>query len=150
MSRGTFYLLPETDDAGSEAVHRLACKLAEHHYRQKLTVYVHCGSRTQAFAIDETLWQFEPESFVPHNLKGEGLGAGSPVEIGFDQTGPATGRQLLINLAEHVPGFAAGFGNIIDFVPADEALKAVARDRFRQYKALGISLSTANSDSLPL
>ena len=142
MSQGTFYLLSEADDAGLEAVHQLACKLAEQNYRQKLSIYIHCGSRTQAFDIDETLWQFEPASFVPHNLKGEGLGDSSPVEIGFDQVGPETNRHLLINLAEQAPSFASKFGKIIDFVPADETLKAIARERFRQYKAMGVSLDT--------
>ena len=142
MSKGTFYLLSKADGAGLEAVHQLACKLAEQHYHQKLSIYIHCGSRTQAFDIDETLWQFEPASFVPHNLKGEGLGASSPVEIGFDQVGPTTSRQLLINLAEQAPSFASKFGKIIDFVPADEALKVIARERFRQYKAMGVSLDT--------
>ncbi|RYV00812.1 DNA polymerase III subunit chi [Shewanella sp. OPT22] len=153
--QGTFYLLSPNQNQASQssalvAVQELACKLAEYHYRQKSKVYIHCGSRTAAFDIDETLWQFDPQSFVPHNLKGEGLEGCSPVEIGFDQIGPSTNRHLLINLADQVPSFAVNFGQIIDFVAADEKLKAIARDRFRQYKAMGVKLNTHDLAQQPL
>lgn len=150
MGQGTFFLLAESDVPALEAVNQLACQLAESHYRKQLKIYVHCGSRTQAFEIDETLWQFDPKSFVPHNLKGEGLEGGSPVEIGFDQVGSTTNRHLLINLADQAPSFAVNFGQIIDFVAADENHKTIARDRFRQYRAMGVSLTTHDLAKQPL
>ncbi len=149
MSQGTFYLLAN-GQAPLDALHQLACKLTEYHYRHKKRIYVHCGSRTQAFDIDESLWQFDLQAFVPHNLKGEGLEGGSPVEIGFDQVGSTTNRDLLINLADQAPSFAVNFAQIIDFVAADDNHKAIARDRFRQYRTMGVKLTTHDLTQQPL
>ncbi|WP_144213360.1 DNA polymerase III subunit chi [Shewanella donghaensis] len=145
MSKTLFYLMPalNTQATAAESVYLAACQIAEQHYRQQKLVYIHCQSKQQAYAIDELLWQFEPTAFVPHNLKGEGPITGSPVEIGFDKLGANKSRQLLINLADQVPTFAVKFPQIIDFVANDDALKNIARLRYREYKQLGITLDTA-------
>ena len=111
---------------------------------------IHRYRKNIAFEIDELLWQFEPSAFVPHNLKGEGATTGSPVEIGFDRLGPNKSRQLLINLADQVPPFAVNFGQIFDFVANDDQHKAIARERYRQYRGLGIELTTQNLATHPL
>ncbi|MBR9726559.1 DNA polymerase III subunit chi [Shewanella intestini] len=143
MPQAQFFLMPESIQSSAiDDLYLAACQLAEQHYRQQQWVYIHCKDKQQAHAIDELLWQFEPSSFVPHNLKGEGLYTGSPVEIGFDPVGPNKSRQLLINLADQVPQFAVNLPHIIDFVAQDHALKQHARQRYRQYQQLGMQVST--------
>ncbi|NKF49800.1 DNA polymerase III subunit chi [Shewanella sp. WXL01] len=144
MPQAQFFLMPAlaANTTAIDAVYLAACQLAEQNYRQQRSVYIHCQDKQQAHAIDELLWQFEPTSFVPHNLKGEGLINGSPVEIGFDPVGPNKSRQLLINLAQQVPQFAVNLPDIIDFVAQDGALKQQARQRYRQYQQLGMQVST--------
>ena len=144
MTQALFYLMPDNHNQMSalDALYLAACRLAEQQYRQQKTVYIHCKDKQQAYAIDELLWQFEPNAFVPHNLKGEGPVTGAPVEIGFDTLGPNKSRQVLINLADQVPQFAVNFVQIIDFVANDDSHKAIARDRYRQYRTLGIALTT--------
>ena len=155
MPNALFYLMPETPSVAEQStaaantvtsatddVYRLACQLAEQAFAHQQLVYVHCNDQQQSYAIDEILWQFEPTAFVPHNLKGEGPTGGAPVEIGFDKLGPNKKRHLLINLADQAPQFAVNFGQIIDFVANDAAMKATARDRYRQYRELGIALTT--------
>ncbi|MDO6609926.1 DNA polymerase III subunit chi [Shewanella sp. 1_MG-2023] len=144
MPKTLFYLMPaiNTQPSAIESVFFAACQLAEKHYRQQQLIYIHCQDKQQAYAIDELLWQFEPTAFVPHNLKGEGPVTGSPVEIGFDKLGANKSRHLLINLADQVPSFAVNFPHIIDFVANDDALKQIARARYRDYKQLGIELTT--------
>ncbi|QSX36432.1 DNA polymerase III subunit chi [Shewanella sedimentimangrovi] len=152
MTQALFYLLPDNGpaDEAMAARDRLACQLAEQHYRQGQWVYIHCRDEAQSFAIDELLWQFEPDAFVPHNLKGEGPQGGAPVEIGADRLGPGKHRGILINLAEKIPAFAVNFGHIIDFVAGDEATKALARARYKAYRDLGIALSTQDLATQPL
>ncbi|BDM63425.1 DNA polymerase III subunit chi [Shewanella sp. NFH-SH190041] len=151
MSQAIFYLLQR--DAvlnATEKVQLTACQMARLHYADGAQVYIHCNDKTQAYAIDEQLWQFEADSFVPHNLKGEGPSTGAPVEIGFDNLGPNKLRQVLINLADQSPSFAVNFDHIIDFVASDDDLKAIARHRYKQYRALGIPLSTQDLATEPL
>jgi DNA polymerase-3 subunit chi len=144
MTQALFYLMPDTNSQtpALAQLYLAACRLAEQAYRQQQTVYIHCQDKQQAYAIDELLWQFEPRAFVPHNLKGEGLATGAPVEIGFDKLGPNKSRQVLINLADQIPPFAVNLPHIIDFVANDDELKRIARNRYRQYQSAGISLST--------
>jgi DNA polymerase-3 subunit chi len=156
MPNALFYLMPappsvaeqsaaQPSASATDDVYRLACQLAQQAFTRQQLVYVHCNDQQQAYAIDEILWQFEPTAFVPHNLKGEGPTGGAPVEIGFDKLGPNKNRHLLINLADQTPQFAVNFGQIIDFVANDAAKKTIARDRYRQYRDLGIALTTQNA-----
>ncbi|ABV86229.1 DNA polymerase III subunit chi [Shewanella pealeana] len=157
QSQAQFYLMPKdalqasnAPKSALEQVYLLACQLAQRAFATQQLVYVHCQDQQQAYAIDELLWQFEPQSFVPHNLKGEGTLGGAPVEIGFDRLGANKKRHLLINLADQVPQFAVNFGQIIDFVANDDSHKAIARDRYRQYRALGIALTTQDIATQPI
>ncbi|MFB2679733.1 DNA polymerase III subunit chi [Shewanella mangrovisoli] len=151
MTQALFYLLPPMgENMALSDMYQLACRLAQQGFINQQQVYIHCQDKNIAFEIDELLWQFEPSAFVPHNLKGEGPTTGSPVEIGFDRLGPNKSRQLLINLADQVPPFAVNFGQIFDFVANDDQHKAIARERYRQYRGLGIELTTQNLATHPL
>ncbi len=151
MTQALFYLLPPMGvNTALNDMYQLACRLAQQGFINQQQVYIHCQDKNIAFEIDELLWQFEPTAFVPHNLKGEGPTTGSPVEIGFDRLGPNKSRQLLINLADQVPPFAVNFGQIFDFVANDDQHKAIARERYRQYRGLGIELTTQNLATHPL
>lgn len=134
-----FYVLPE--DLADEHAHLLqACLQAANLYRQNIRAYIYTDDINQAHEIDELLWAFDPQSFVPHNLVGEGMKQGSAIEIGH--LAPQNRRPVLINLSKHVPNFVNQYQQIIDFVPTDESLKQAARERFKQYRAQGFALNT--------
>jgi len=117
-----------------------ACLQAAYFYRQKQKVFIYTQDQQQAHIIDELLWSFDANSFVPHNLKGEGPHYGSAVEISWQS--PTDRRPVLINLTDTVPNFANQFAHIIDFVPTDEQLKQKARDRFKICRQLGFTVDT--------
>ena len=136
-----FNLLDANSEQLSEQDHlQLACVKAASFYRQNQRVFIFCDDQQMAHSIDELLWAFDADSFVPHNLPGEGLHSGSPVEISWQA--PTNNRNILINLSSQVPSFASQFSQIIDFVPTDEALKKLARLRYRAYQQLGFNVST--------
>lgn len=145
----TFYILTalpsnQNELRTSPAHFGLACQLCADLYRAKQRVFVYTADQDQAEAFDQQLWQFDAERFVPHNLTGEGPSYGAAVEIGW-QT-PKQNRPVLINLTEQVPDFAQRFKQIIEFVPAEEHLKAQARERYKQYRQQGITPSTITID----
>lgn len=126
----------DTSDTSSAFYH--ACLQASHFYRQNQRVFIFTQDKHSAEQIDELLWAFDSDSFVPHNLVGEGPKQGSPVEIS-DQ--PIRGRRaVLINLTTTVPNFANQFQFIVDFVPSDESLKQQARERFKVYRQWGFQV----------
>ena len=153
MPHVTFYLLP--DDTATTSLNNglslsvavLACQLTTARFRQNQTLFLLAQTQEQAEQLDEMLWQQDPNSFVPHGLSDEATVTQAPVEIGTGM--PKRSRQVLINLADSIPAFANRFAQIIDFVPADESQKQQARDRYKQYRALGFTLETVPAPTLP-
>ena len=139
MKPATFYLLASSADE-SQAQIDLVCTLATARYRLGQTLFILAASQEQAEQIDEQLWQQETDSFVPHALTTEPTVQQAPVEIGTFK--PKRNRQLLINLSNDVPPFAGRFAEVIDFVPTDETRKQLARERYKQYRAVGFTLQT--------
>ena len=148
MAKVSFYLLDEqTENSAEHAQLALACLVAARCFRQKQKCVVFCQNKQQAEQFDELLWQLPSDSFVPHNLAGEGPVGGAPVEIHW-QTLTQFSRAILINLAELLPEFHARFKQIYDFVPADESLKLMARERYKHYRAAGHQLETLAANSI--
>ncbi|MDO6447132.1 DNA polymerase III subunit chi [Colwellia sp. 1_MG-2023] len=148
-----FYLL-EHDENAAQAnnnpdKHYLSllhsCFQAAHFYRQNQRVFIYCQDQAQAHQVDELLWSFEPDSFVPHNLVNEGQKNGAAVEISWQV--PTNRRPVLINLTSTVPNFAHQFSQIVDFVPSDEHLKQNARERFKAYRQLGFQVGNQPASS---
>ncbi|WP_413112675.1 DNA polymerase III subunit chi [Thaumasiovibrio sp. DFM-14] len=137
MTHATFYLM---DD--KQPLFKFACDLASQYYRQGQRVYIHTEDKAAAEQIDNLLWQREPDGFVPHNLLGEGPRQGAPVEIGWGYLRHSGHRSILINLANNAANFAVTFAQVVDFVPCDENLKQLARERYKQYRHAGIQLQT--------
>ncbi|WP_371373307.1 DNA polymerase III subunit chi [Thalassotalea aquiviva] len=136
-----FHLLAkETADDANQALLQWACELAAEQFRAHKRVFIYTDDQQTAHAVDELLWSFDSQSFVPHNLPGEDSHKGSPVEISWQP--PINHRHILINLSSKVPTFATQFSQILDFVPAAEELTKLARLRYRQYQQTGFELQT--------
>jgi len=137
-----FYILSDdkqnadANDTSSAFYH--ACLQASHFYRQNQRVFIYTQDQKVAEQIDELLWAFDNDSFVPHNLVGEGPKQGSAVEISYQA--PRGRRPVLINLSDSVPTFANQFQLIVDFVPSDETLKQQARERFKTCRQWGFQV----------
>ncbi|WP_233116170.1 DNA polymerase III subunit chi [Aggregatibacter actinomycetemcomitans] len=142
-----FYLLSDASPAQTNlsAVESLACNLAASAWRLGKRVLLACENEAQALNIDEALWQREPDEFVPHNFSGEATTYATPIEISWTGKRNAQSRDLLINLQPQLPEFINSFNQIIDFVPAEEQQKALARERYKQLRQLGWELSTEHS-----
>ena len=144
QSRNTqvmFYLLEDENLATANDIGSLfhcACLQAAYFYRQKQKVFIYTKDQDKAHDIDEMLWTFNANSFVPHNLQGEGPSYGSAVEISWQN--PTGRRPVLINLTDTAPDFSGQFSRVIDFVPSDEVLKQSARERFKAYRQLGFEV----------
>ena len=138
-----FYLLNSTaSEQDLSAQEMQACNLAAQAWRLGKRVLIACQTEQQALMLDEALWQRDPSEFVPHNLSGEMTTYATPIEISWVGKRNAQRRDLLINLQTQLPDYISSFNQIIDFVPADETQKALARERYKQLRSLGWELST--------
>lgn len=147
MKKVIFYLIDDEATLADPLLlphEKLACQTIVTHWQQGQRILVACQDQQQAEKVDEYLWQQEPDRFVPHNLVGEGMKGGSPVEIAWLGKRSNGNRQLLINLQESFPEFSTVYKDIIDFVPFESRLKALARERYIAYKNVGFNLKTIN------
>lgn len=133
---------PQVLEADSELVLAAELSVEKVNMRQKTTIL--CATQSQAEALDEFIWQYPADQFVPHNLHGEGPDLGTPLEIiwldAYNKVSSLKNRTVLICLAQtFIDGFNQ-FAQIVDFVSVDESAKALARQRYKQYKAAGCQL----------
>lgn len=117
------------------------CRLIEKIYLKNHTLFVFCEHQPLAEAIDEWLWVFDAESFVPHNLLGEGLTPPPPVQLGWEAP-PKTHRDILFNLDLQVPPFIQQFRRVIEIIHDNQDAKQQGRERYRAYQQLGCTLHT--------
>lgn len=142
-----FFVLKQQDESLAKADDHfsLAADIAADQYRLGHRIFIYVDDLEIAHTIDETIWSFDPDSFVPHNLQGEGPKGGAPVEIGT--TPPVGNRKVLINLATHLPDFIRRFHQVFDFVPVEATAKQAARERFKKLRQLGANITTQDINS---
>ena len=114
------------------------CRLIDKVYRQGHQIYVHTTDAKQAEALDEHLWVFREDSFVPHGLQSPTLEV--PIKIGFDHE-PDEHQDVLINLSGAIPHFFSRFARVAEVVPLDENSRMRARENYSYYKERGYALN---------
>jgi DNA polymerase-3 subunit chi len=138
MTQVDFYLLP---DAAEPARLLFACRLADKAYRLGHRVFIHSASAEQSRQLDDMLWTFQQNSFVPHCLYRDAGEAPPPVLLGHDAE-PDSGSEVLINLAGEVPLFFSRFERVAELVSQDDGVRRDGRRRYSFYKERGYPLNT--------
>lgn len=140
--RVDFYLLK---DDQPEASWLVACRLLEKAYSKGHQVFVLCDHQKDAETLDELLWIFKDESFIPHNLQGEGPEPPPPIQIGYGQE-PRGFHDILLNLSSRIPSFHHRFKRIMEIVSSNEAARETSRQHYKEYRAKGYHLQTHDID----
>lgn len=117
-----------------------ACRLSQKAYEQGHSLHIHAAGAEQARQLDERLWTFRQESFVPHALAGSEEAQSSPVVIGFGDA-PEGPHDVLVNLDTVVPPFFSRFDRVIEIVDRDAERMRHARDHYRYYRDRGYPLT---------
>lgn len=138
--RTDFYLLNDDD---STKYQNFLCKLVEKIYRRQHRIYIHSNDETQAHQIDQWLWTYDENSFLPHLLVNEGLQPAPPIQIGYE-TAPPQQHDILINLTPTVPEFFNKFKRIVEII--NETTKTAARERYKIYRDANHAIKTHNID----
>lgn len=136
--RVDFYLLSSNKPDARALV---ACRLLEKAYIKGHRVYVHCANQSDAEALDELLWTFRDDSFIPHNLQGEGPEPPPPVQIGYEKE-PRGFNDILLNMSTTVPLFYTKFKRIMEIVSPEESEKEQSRIRYKDYRSKSCNIHT--------
>ena len=137
MPRADFYLIDKPRFREQPLL--LVCELAKRGYAANLSILVLARDAAQAEAIDDLMWSFDPDEYLPHQIAGMDEGDDdTPILIATpDMDIPA--RPMLINLRDGAPN--GSFDRVLEVVPADPAAREPLRDRWRQYKAANYTLN---------
>lgn len=119
---------------------RVACALTAKAVSSghKVSVLIPDGRKAQQF--DYLLWSFQPLAFIPHVNGRSPLAPETPVVIGTEP-GQLPHQDVLINLGDTLPADYTRYARVLEVVAPDELGRQAARQRFRQYKSLGITPS---------
>ncbi len=118
-----------------------ACRLVRKAGAADMRVVVFAQDRTQLDALDEALWTFSEQDFLPHVVAGDELAAQTPVILTDDPQAELPHHQILINLSGETPAHFARFERLFEVISMDEDDLAAGRERYRQYQQRGYPLT---------
>ena len=133
-----FYVLQNQSPGGR---FKLACRIVEKAYRLGHRVYVRTGNSDDTNVLDDLLWTFSQNSFVPHQLSAESGSLESPVVIG-EHPPAAEGTDVVISVADDPVSDFTAYLRIVEIVGCDNDEKASGRNRFRYYRKHGVEPNT--------
>ncbi|MCL6415891.1 DNA polymerase III subunit chi [Aestuariirhabdus sp. Z084] len=137
MTRIDFYLL--TGEQEQDAF-LFTCRLAEKAYQLGHRVFIHTQDETQSKVLDELLWGYKGERFLPHGLL-EQQHNNTPIELGHTEDA-GDHHDLLINLSDRIPDYFGRFSRVAEIVSNHADAKQKSRDNFRFYKQRGYPMHT--------
>lgn len=122
-----------------------ACQRIEKWIEEKARVYVHVNNQAEADALDDLLWTYKDDSFIPHALYRPDQPTPILIQIGHEQSCPTSAENQFdaaINLSNHLIPFYSPSLHMIEMVMADPIVQQLARQRYKQYRDHGHELRT--------
>ncbi len=139
MTRVDFYLLQDMDEA---ALYRFAARLASKALSAGKRVHMHTSGAAQSATLDELLWQYPQQRFLPHALLDAQGVASAPISIG--NTNPNDQDDVLINLDNQAPSFFGRFDRVVEIVLGNQ--REAGRQRYKAYRDQGYPLDHHKMD----
>ena len=137
MPRADFYLIDKPRFREQPLL--LVCELAKRGYAANLSILVLARDAAQAEAIDDLLWSFDPDEYLPHQIAGMDEGDDeTPILIATPEM-DVPARAMLINLRDAAP--TGSFDRVLEVVPADPSARGPLRERWKHYQALGFDVN---------
>ncbi|MFT4196711.1 MAG: DNA polymerase III subunit chi [Pseudoxanthomonas sp.] len=136
MMRADFYLIAKPRFL--EAPLLLVCELAKRAYAAGQATVILARDADQAEELDDLLWSFEPDAYLPHQIAGADEDEEfAPVLIVPPEL-EAPQWPMVINLRD--AAWEGRCERVFEVVPADPAAREPQRERWRRYKTLGFEL----------
>lgn len=118
-----------------------ACRLVRKARAAECRVVLLTRDRNELARLDQALWTFSEQEFLPHVPAGDPLAATTPVILTDSDSADLPHYQLLINLSASTPAHFARFERMLEIISSDDADKAAGRERYRFYQQRGYPLT---------
>jgi DNA polymerase-3 subunit chi len=137
MPRADFYLIDKPRFRDDPLL--LVCELARRAFASEQPTLILTRSRGDAEALDEKLWEFDEDAFIPHQIVGDGDDDAITAVLIVPPDATTPDRALVINLRDEcAPGL---FERVLEVVPADDAERLGSRERWKTYKQAGFEVA---------
>jgi len=136
MTRADFYLIDKPRFRDDPLL--LVCELVKKAYAAEQPTLILARSTEQAEALDEKLWEFDDDSFIPHQLAGDDDDSITAVVIASPGVAAAD-RPLVVNLRDECAEGA--YERVLEVVAADPAEREGSRVRWAEYKRRGFEVN---------
>lgn len=124
-----FYEIPDKDPI---MVVRASCKLICEYYRANTNVHILAADEPLLTLIDETLWSYPANSFVPHmRATSKQTNCLVTMECSPSFDGDSS---VLINHSPEIPKCVEQFDTVCEFVVQQEEILKHARRKFVHYR----------------
>ena len=135
--RADFYLIAKPRFSGQPLL--LVCELCRKANDAGLATLVLARDSAQAEELDDLLWSFNPDAFIPHQIAGSDEDEEEALVLIAAPGQQAGLRPLVINLRD--AAWMEPCDRVLEVVPDDPAAREPLRERWRQYKAAGYDLN---------
>ncbi|PMR74308.1 DNA polymerase III subunit chi [Billgrantia endophytica] len=136
MTQVDFYVLPDTT---LEARLAFACRLAETIQRKGYRLHLHAEDEAMARELDDKLWTFRPDAYLPHALLGSDMADSVPVTIGWEHP-PEPGQDgpmAMLNLDPGIPEWFSRFERVAEIINQHQQVLVAKRECWQTYKQRG-------------
>jgi len=134
MARIDFYILPDTT---LDARLQFACKLAETIWRKGYRLHLHCEDEALARQVDDALWNFRPDAYLPHALEDSDLAAQVPVTLGWKTLPAPPKNTALLNLHPEIPDGFDAYDRVAEIINQHQDVLIAKRACWKRYKEMG-------------
>ena len=97
--------------------------------------------RKQLTTLDQALWTFSQNDFLPHAEVGDAVAEQTPILLADGAQTELPHYDILINLSGSVPSQFAQFARMIEIVSSDSGDIAAGRERYAHYRERGYPLN---------
>ncbi|WP_374664500.1 DNA polymerase III subunit chi [Acinetobacter sp.] len=132
MAKISFYLFEKSPERQVES----ACRLCRKILRQSARIWLWSNDAELRQQLDERLWSFDASSFIPHGIHQPD----APVCI--SEHLPEQSDWIVFNFNDQALEQYSNFSHIIEIIENNEPAKIIGREKFKQYRQLGIEPQT--------
>lgn len=132
MAKVSFYLFEKSNERQVQSTCRLCRKIL----KQPAQIWLYCDNPDLQQQLDEQLWTFDPGSFIPHGIDQE------QATICISSRLPEQSDWIVFNFNNQALEHIYKFSHIIEIIENNESAKQLGREKFKQYRRLGIEPRT--------
>lgn len=119
-----------------------ACRLLEKAVEKNNSVLLFANDEQHARQLDELIWTFRPDAFIPHALlDAADAPANCPVSITW-QDNPGHHHDVMINLSHNIPAFFSRFRRYVSIVVQHDQVLDYTRHHYKFLKDRGYPVNT--------